>query len=257
MKKILMLCIGIAVLWGCQKEDNLLLGEEPAFIGSRAPGDYLFAQFYAPYSGFDFSGNKCALNQDQEKHFRSEFDYVIPASSPVWYKIWDEFRLRQVKIEIGIDKTLNKDSMSYYQQGTIFFAEEYFEVDKSFYFQHELLHVVQDLVLGYNMDLAAGMRNYEYEVAIVLDILNVFKRKSMLEDPREYFGRPAGEAGESYDEFMEEIVQSSIEGRLMLSGPGIFQFHAWIKDWEGYKNSDYQVSFMPRLVMYIINILFG
>lgn len=253
-----MLCIGIVVLWGCQKEHELFLHEESEFIGSRAPGDYVFSQFYIPYSGSIFPWeNKRALTTEEMNHLAHSFNIYLPASSPVWYKIWDEFRLRQVKIEIGIDKTLNKDSMSYYQQGTIFFAEEYFEVDKSFYFQHELLHVVQDLVLGYNMDLAAGMRNYEYEVAIVLDILNVFKRKSMLEDPREYFGRPAGEAGESYDEFMEEIVQSSIEGRLMLSGPGIFQFHAWIKDWEGYKNSDYQVSFMPRLVMYIINILFG
>ena len=251
-----MLCIGIMVLWCCQKEDDLLPEKEPVIIGSRAPGDYLFYQLYVPYNGSDFFGNKCALTKKEEKFLAWDFDVVIPFSWSGWYRIWDEFRLRKVQVVIGIDKTLDQDSIAYYQQGAIFFSKKYFEVGKSFYFQHELLHVVQDLVLGYNMNSEVRMRNYEYEVAIVLDILNVFNRKSTLEDPRGYFGRPDGTTGESYDKFMEEIVLSSIEGRLMLNGPGILQFHTWIQNWGGYKNSDYQASFMPRLVMYIINILF-
>ena len=114
---------------------------------------------------------------------------------------------------------------------------------------------MQQFVLGYDMDSEVGMRNHEYEVAIVLDILNVFSRKSTLDDPREYFGRPAGEAGENYDKFMKEIVKSSIEGRLMVNSD-TFQFHAWINEWGGYRDCDYQASLMPRLVMCMINMLF-
>ena len=250
-----MLCIGIVVLWGCQKEHELFLHEESEFIGSRAPGDYVFSQFYIPYSGsiFPWENNR-ALTTEEMHHLAHSFNIYLPASSPVWYKIWDEFRLRQVKVMIGIDKTLDKNSGAYYRQGTIFFNEDYIKREL-FYFQHELLHVVQQFVLGYDMDSEVGMRNHEYEVAIVLDILNVFSRKSTLDDPREYFGRPAGEAGENYDKFMKEIVKSSIEGRLMVNSD-TFQFHAWINEWGGYRDCDYQASLMPRLVMCMINMLF-
>lgn len=240
MRKFAMLFVPLFFLFGCQ--EDLQIEQENDVRFQTAP----VANTTNMYMFFDLG----ELNDNDEGTFRGAM-IAIRRTYPVM-EYYLEVLVNKVNhsIKIAIDSDMALDADSYYEPSskTIYFREAGKMTLMNII--HEMLHLVQEFVLEYDMLNSSCQRDIEYEAHIAYDLIKChnFNRKLTKE---ESLGYPSKANGKDYLDSIYRWMRGD-----NLSGIEIeLKFNEWINDWGNYSDKHHCKNYRPQLIYEVLNTI--
>lgn len=236
--------------YGCSDNNNMILDEEELLARSIESRGAAFPRWkiFVFRTGSFGNSSQSACNSEERNIFYY-FAPVVFKEYSIQEYLLKQFEVKSIPIEVGMAE-MSYLAESYYEpyRKAIFFKD--LDCIKVYNIEHEFLHAVQHLLLGYSMLGSSGKRSYEYEAYMAMDLLKCISSGRKL-TPDEISGNPGKEKTEEYVTMLYELTQLNGKNKW---GDLRFKFNEWIETWPGYTNETKIGNFEPRLLYYILDV---